>query len=127
MGFFIFACSLALECLADYQKSDWRAKQMRGEHNEKFIKSGLWAISRHPKCVCGHVHTHVVDQIRSYVAEVGVWTGIWALSTTALQHPFFPRLAPVAAAISPFFTWFLLRKVWPPPLMQYKLLQPIRP
>jgi Protein of unknown function (DUF1295) len=51
ISFAIFASSLAFEVIADYQKSAWRAKKTRGEHNEKFIKSGLWSISRHPKSV----------------------------------------------------------------------------
>jgi steroid 5-alpha reductase family enzyme len=51
VSFAIFGSSLALEVLADSQKSAWRAKKSRGEHDEKFIQSGLWAFSRHPKCV----------------------------------------------------------------------------
>ncbi|KAF8589335.1 DUF1295-domain-containing protein [Ramaria rubella] len=94
ISFAIFASSFTLEVLADAQKSKWRAKKMRGDHHEKFIKSGLWSISRHP----------------NYVAEVGVWTGIWALSTTALQNSPYPVLGPAVAAISPLFTWFLLTK-----------------
>lgn len=34
---------------ADYQKTQWRKAKDRKEHDEKFISSGLWNISRHPK------------------------------------------------------------------------------
>jgi hypothetical protein len=56
----------------------------------------------------------LADCANSYAAEVGIWTGIWALSSTALQHPFFPRLTPAVAVISPLFTWFLTRRVSEP-------------
>ena len=47
----LFASSLAVEVLADYQKSAWRKAKDNKEHDEKFISSGLWGISRHPKSV----------------------------------------------------------------------------
>ena len=47
----------------------------------------------------------------SYVGEVGIWTGIWALSTTSLQTPYFPRLSLLIAAMSPITTYCLLRYV----------------
>jgi len=49
ISFALFGTSFALEMLADYQKSRWRARKDSGKHKEKFIKSGLWSISRHPK------------------------------------------------------------------------------
>ncbi|KAG9086668.1 hypothetical protein FS749_003485, partial [Ceratobasidium sp. UAMH 11750] len=63
-------------------------------HDERFISSGLWSISRHP----------------NYVGEVGIQTGMWILSTTALSSPLLPKFTPWAAAVSPLFTWLLLRK-----------------
>ena len=47
----------------------------------------------------------------SYVGEVGLWTGIWALSTASLQTPFFPRYTALGAAVSPVVTYLLLRHV----------------
>ena len=56
-------------------------------------------------------------RIYSYVGEVGIWTGIWALSTAALQTAYFPKGTVALAAASPLFTWFLIRNVWSiPPL-----------
>ncbi|QRW13517.1 3-oxo-5-alpha-steroid 4-dehydrogenase [Ceratobasidium sp. AG-Ba] len=94
LGLSVFAASLAFEVIADRQKSEWRARKNAKLHDEKFISSGLWSISRHP----------------NYVGEVGIQTGIWILSTTALSSPLLPKLTPWAAAVSPLFTWLLLRK-----------------
>ncbi|KAG8705578.1 hypothetical protein FRC08_001592 [Ceratobasidium sp. 394] len=94
LGLSIFATSLVFEAIADHQKSDWRARKNAKLHDERFISSGLWSISRHP----------------NYVGEVGIQTGMWILSTTALSSPLLPRFTPWAAAVSPLFTWLLLRK-----------------
>ncbi|KII89846.1 hypothetical protein PLICRDRAFT_52988 [Plicaturopsis crispa FD-325 SS-3] len=90
-----FAASFLFEVIADRQKSAWRRAKDAKQHDEKFISSGLWSISRHP----------------NYVGEVGIWTGIWALSTATLQTAWFPRGTVAVAAASPLFTWFLLRNV----------------
>ncbi|KAJ3567517.1 hypothetical protein NP233_g6315 [Leucocoprinus birnbaumii] len=90
----LYVGSLLFESIADRQKSAWRKAKDAKQHNEPFIASGLWSISRHP----------------NYVGEVGIWTGIWALSTVSLQAPYFPAGTVVLAAASPLFTWFLLRK-----------------
>lgn len=47
----------------------------------------------------------------SYVGEVGLWVGIWALSIPALRTSLVPRYAWLLAGVSPLLTWFLLRKV----------------
>lgn len=33
------------------EKSNWRKAKDEKKHDEKFISSGLWALSRHPKSV----------------------------------------------------------------------------
>ncbi|EDR08703.1 uncharacterized protein LACBIDRAFT_297170 [Laccaria bicolor S238N-H82] len=91
----IYAGSFLFEVIADRQKAAWRRAKDAKEHDEQFITSGLWSISRHP----------------NYVGEVGIWTGIWALSAASLERSFFPTGTVALAAISPLFTWFLLRKV----------------
>ena len=45
----LFAGSLLFEIAADRQKSAWRRARENKEHEEKFITSGLWSLSRHPK------------------------------------------------------------------------------
>ncbi|TFK75076.1 DUF1295-domain-containing protein [Pluteus cervinus] len=94
-AFGLFAGSWLFEIIADRQKTKWRRAKDDKEHDEKFITKGLWAISRHP----------------NYVGEAGLWAGIYALSTSSLQTPYFPPGTVALAALSPLFTWFLLRKV----------------
>lgn len=45
----LYAGSFLLEVIADRQKSTWRTAKDAKEHNEPFISSGLWSVSRHPK------------------------------------------------------------------------------
>jgi steroid 5-alpha reductase family enzyme len=45
----LYAGSLLFEIIADRQKLAWRRAQENKEHEEKFITSGLWSLSRHPK------------------------------------------------------------------------------
>ncbi|KDR79009.1 hypothetical protein GALMADRAFT_244736 [Galerina marginata CBS 339.88] len=91
----LYAGSLLFEVIADRQKSTWKKAKDNKEHDEQFISSGLWSISRHP----------------NYVGEVGIWTGIWALSSASLQTTAYPRGTIALAALSPLFTYFLIRKV----------------
>jgi len=98
----LFAASFTFEVVADNQKSAWRCAHDKKLHDEKFVTGGLWSISRHP----------------NYVGEVGIWTGIWALSTSALQTAYFPKGTVALAAISPLLTWFLLRNVTGVPLLE---------
>ncbi|TDL20775.1 DUF1295-domain-containing protein [Rickenella mellea] len=91
----IFASSFLFEVIADRQKAAWRAAKDNKEHDEKFITRGLWSISRHP----------------NYAGEIGIWAGIWALSTNSLQSVYFPRYTPVFALASPALTYCLLRYV----------------
>ncbi|KAF8640238.1 hypothetical protein AX16_010134 [Volvariella volvacea WC 439] len=95
VSFGLFAGSFLFEAIADRQKQAWRAAKDKKQHDERFITKGLWGISRHP----------------NYVGEVGIWAGIYALSTASLQNPYFPRGTVLAAVVSPLFTWFLVRNV----------------
>lgn len=45
----LIAASFAFEVTADYQKTAWRKAKDTKQHDEKFISSGLWSLSRHPK------------------------------------------------------------------------------
>ncbi|EGN98712.1 hypothetical protein SERLA73DRAFT_181316 [Serpula lacrymans var. lacrymans S7.3] len=89
----LIAGSLMLEVLADRQKSAWRHRKDNKLHDEKFITRGLWSVSRHP----------------NYVGEVGIWTGVWALSTASLQTAHYPIGSVVLAVASPVFTYLLTR------------------
>lgn len=49
LGLGLLVGSFAFEVVADYQKNEWRRAKSNKQHEEKFITSGLWSISRHPK------------------------------------------------------------------------------
>lgn len=53
----------------------------------------------------------ITPHYNSYVGEVGIWTGIWALSSSSLQTIAYPRGTVALAAVSPLFIYFLIRKV----------------
>ena len=112
----LYATSFLFEAIADRQKSTWRKAKEKKEHDEQFISTGLWSVSRHPKYGYFQIPPNILDSqlfihLSSYVGEVGIWTGIWALSSASLQSSFCPRGTIALAAISPLFTWFLLRNV----------------
>lgn len=107
------ALSLGAEILADEQKSVWRKEQKKGKHQEKFISSGLWAWSRHPKCVPfpSFSRIHETYHLYSYVAEVGIHASISALACRSLVAPGVPGTAVGLALLSPVFTYYILRYV----------------
>jgi steroid 5-alpha reductase family enzyme len=45
----LYVVSFLVEVVADRQKSAWRKGKDNKEHDEEFISSGLWNLSRHPK------------------------------------------------------------------------------
>ncbi|KAF7316318.1 S5A-REDUCTASE domain-containing protein [Mycena indigotica] len=91
----LFAGSFLFEVTADQQKTAWRRAKEAKQHDEKFITRGLWSVSRHP----------------NYVGEVGTWIGIWAISAGSIKTHQYPLGTLALTALSPLFTWFLLRKV----------------
>ncbi|KAG6839786.1 hypothetical protein C0991_011684 [Blastosporella zonata] len=57
----LFTGSFLFEVVADRQKAAWKRAKERKEHDERFIRSGLWAVSRHPKYLDGYL-----DALRYY-------------------------------------------------------------
>lgn len=88
IGVGIWAGGLGLEILADSQKSQWRSEKDSKKHDEKFISSGLWSVSRHP----------------NYLGEVLLQFGPPILST-AVAPPQWRYIG----FVSPLFTYLLLR------------------
>ena len=86
LGFTVWACGFIIECLADYQKSRFKAQS---KNTGKFIHTGLWAISRHP----------------NYVGEVLLWVGIAVMAVPSLDPLQYPLLA------SPLLIYILLRYI----------------
>ena len=84
-----------MEAIADTQKFIFK---MDSQNDNKFIKSGLWAYSRHP----------------NYCGEIVLWTGVSVFafgSLTGLQ---------MISLISPLFVYLLLTKLSGVPLLEKK-------
>ena len=76
-GIFIFATGLIIETVADAQK--FRFKN-NSKNSGKFIKTGLWAYSRHP----------------NYFGETLVWAGVYICSVQYLNvYTHFAAIGPV--------------------------------
>lgn len=83
IGLTIFILGLAIEIIADNQKTVFRRNT---ENKDKFITTGLWSLSRHP----------------NYLGEILLWTGIAVMSISSLQGLQYLTL------ISPIFVYILL-------------------
>lgn len=51
---------LCASTAADHQKTVWQRAKDNKEHDEQFISSGLWSVSRHPKYVSSKTFTIVL-------------------------------------------------------------------
>ncbi|MEP4148302.1 MAG: DUF1295 domain-containing protein [Halioglobus sp.] len=90
----IWVIGFGIEVVADRQKRAFRKNAGAGE----FIKSGLWAKSRHP----------------NYFGEIMLWVGIGLLALPALSG------WQLATLISPIFVYLLLTRVSGVPLLEKK-------
>jgi len=93
LGFGIWGLGFALEVMADKQKSDFKADPA---NEGKFIKEGLWGISRHP----------------NYLGEIALWSGLYLSCSTTLtgaQH---------LVILSPVFVALLITKISGIPLLE---------
>ncbi|PWN40624.1 DUF1295-domain-containing protein [Ceraceosorus guamensis] len=104
----LWAAGWGLEIVADRQKSAWREAQKAGKHDEKFISSGTWSVSRHP----------------NYAGEVTLWSAQFLLSVRALSSSSSVGIlgpAPVLlglAAVGPLFEYSLIRFASGVPLLE---------
>ncbi len=95
VGFVVWLFGFAIEVMADSQKSKFNADP---NNKGKFIRSGLWARSRHP----------------NYFGEITLWLGVAIVALPVLQGWQF------VALISPIFVALLLTKVSGIPLLEKK-------
>ncbi|BFZ54772.1 hypothetical protein PYCC9005_001809 [Savitreella phatthalungensis] len=109
LGAATWVAGFAFEVTADRQKSAWRKAKDAKEHDEKFISSGLWSISRHP----------------NYFGESLLWTGTAILASSTLTAV--PKAFPLSNAalvgisfLSPLFVTMLTRFVSGVPLLEKK-------
>lgn len=94
-GVAIWAAGFAIEAVADWQKSRFRADPA---NRGRFIRDGLWAWSRHP----------------NYFGEIVLWVGVAVVALPVLQGWQYVTL------VSPLFVALLLTRVSGVPLLERK-------
>lgn len=95
LGFLVWLFGFAFEVLADSQKSAFRADPA---NKGKFIRSGLWAWSRHP----------------NYFGEIVLWVGVAVIALPVLHGWQYLTL------ISPVFVALLITRVSGVPMLEQK-------
>lgn len=93
VGFLVWLFGFAFEVIADRQKSAFNANPA---NKGKFIRSGLWAWSRHP----------------NYFGEIVLWIGVTIIALPILQGWQWATL------ISPIFIILLLTRISGVPLLE---------
>lgn len=93
VGIIVWMVGFGLEAIADLQKSAFKKNP---DNEGQFIRSGLWAWSRHP----------------NYFGEIVLWTGIAIMSVPVLSGWRW------VALISPVFVVLLLTRVSGIPLLE---------
>lgn len=93
VGWALWAIGMFFEVTADLQKTMFRNKP---ENKGKFIRSGLWAISRHP----------------NYFGEILLWFGLYISASSVFRGWEF------ASVLSPIFIYLLITKVSGIPLLE---------
>ena len=95
LGIAIWALGFLCEVVADQQKSAFRGEDA---NRDKFIRHGLWSLSRHP----------------NYFGEILCWLGLCLSCTQGMN--FYPQQ--LVAFLSPTFVAFLLIHVSGIPLIE---------
>lgn len=90
----LWVLGFAVEAISDSQKRRFR----KAHGSEKFVNTGLWALSRHP----------------NYLGEIILWTGVAILAFPTLQSWQYVTL------VSPIFVYILLTRISGIPLLEYK-------
>ncbi|XP_030278356.1 uncharacterized protein LOC115584775 [Sparus aurata] len=98
IGWTMWGLGFATQAIADQQK--WLFKG-DPDNAGKFIRTGLWAYSRHP----------------NYFGEILQWSGLWLSASSVMQGPQYLSVA------SPLFVWFLLRFVSGVPILEKQAMK----
>ncbi|CAI2166878.1 9917_t:CDS:10, partial [Funneliformis geosporum] len=105
IGAAIWLFGITLEVIADNQKTEFRNNP---ENKEKFIKSGLWSLSRHP----------------NYFGEIILWYGVTLLCSPTItqvsqSNPEIVRpLYAYFVWLSPIFTTLMITKLSGIPILE---------
>lgn len=97
LGAAVWAFGFSIEVIADNQKSAWRANP---ENAGKFIRGGVWSLSRHP----------------NYFGEITLWCGVLLACCRVFVTP--GRHGMWVSAISPLFVAALICRVSGIPLLE---------
>jgi steroid 5-alpha reductase family enzyme len=95
IGVAVWAAGFAIEAVADFQKSRFRADPA---NKGRFVRDGLWAWSRHP----------------NYFGEIVLWGGVALIALPVLQG------WQLVTLVSPVFVALLLTRVSGVPLLERK-------
>ena len=98
LGLALWAAGFLIEVLADRQKTQFRSVP---KNSNTFIRSGLWAWSRHP----------------NYFGEIVLWIGVAVLAIPLLSGWKF------IALISPIFVFVLLTRISGIPILERRSIQ----
>jgi steroid 5-alpha reductase family enzyme len=98
LGTAVWVAGFAIEVVADRQKSRFRADPA---NRDRFIRTGLWAWSRHP----------------NYFGEITLWVGVALVAAPALAG------WQLATLVSPVFVFLLLTRVRGIPLLEARAQQ----
>jgi steroid 5-alpha reductase family enzyme len=93
MGFLVWLAGLTIEVVADNQKRTFKAKP---ENKDGFIRTGLWARSRHP----------------NYFGEIVLWIGVAIIAIPVLRGWQYVTL------VSPVFVAILLTRISGIPMLE---------
>jgi steroid 5-alpha reductase family enzyme len=93
LGTAVWVAGFAIEAISDRQKAAFRADPA---NRDRFIKTGLWASSRHP----------------NYCGEILLWIGVALVALPALSGWSFVTL------VSPLFVYVLLTRISGIPLLE---------
>ncbi|KAF1734094.1 hypothetical protein CRV24_005629 [Beauveria bassiana] len=115
LGLSLWGMGFFFEAVADYQKSQWVKQKKLKLHDEDFLTSGLFSVSRFPH----------------YFGEISMWTGIavtaagvLARSPVQLALGWTGPLGVVATTalcgLSPLFSWFVVTRVSGVPMSEKK-------
>ncbi len=94
LGLLVWALGFAIEVIADNQKRQFRA----ANGSDRFIDTGLWAVSRHP----------------NYFGEIMLWCGVALMALPVLSG------WALLTMVSPVFVFVLLTRVSGIPMLESK-------
>jgi steroid 5-alpha reductase family enzyme len=98
IGIGVWVFGFLFESIGDYQLSTFITKKKKGKTEGRFLKSGLWSLTRHP----------------NYFGEVLLWWGIWLL-TIDLANPY-----SLLTVIGPITISYFIIQVSGVPLLEEK-------